>query len=462
MKSFRKIFICAGILSVIFAASSPDGWAMAKRPPAAGEVKDAEVPKIILTITEAYDRSLRQSETVAISREAIAQTRADWLKAAGEAIGDGDLIMTDMFQDPATSGDSVGSVGGTLTSAERRERRMVFSQPIFQGFKTLGSVIGAGSLSKQRKEEYKRSKEVLFLDVSQAFYEYLRLREDLRTIEKTHGLFEERVQQLKEREEVGRSRISEIATARSRMKTLEAELARSRRLFSIAGTLLEFYTGIPTEEVVYKDLSLPEADLDAPLDPKAIASQRTDVKAAFQAMKTAKQALVVAQSDLWPTISMDATHYEMREGFQSGIDWDVLFKVNVPLYRGGTTLGEIKSKYSDWRKAKLNYSLTKRRAQLEIKEAYDNWRGSVEQDKAFKEAVRAAEENYKLQQEDYAKNLVNNLDVLDAMEDFFSTARDAHQAYYQMKQNYWRYKIAVGECCSVEALSAAGETENES
>ncbi len=448
--------------------SPADARAMAKRPPVSESAEPAEVPKINMTIGQAYTRALRQSETVAISRESVEQTKADWLKATGEAIGDGDFVITDSFQDASGGDSSAGgsSVGGTLTSAERRERKFVFSQPIFQGFRTLGAVVGAGSRSKQRKAEYKHAKEVLFLEVSQAFYEYLRLKEDLNTIEDIHKLFEDRIGQLKEREEVGRSRVSEISTARARMKTLEAELAQSRRLFSISGTVLEFYTGIPKEEAVYEDLPLPDEALGEPVDPVLTAQKRQDVKAAYQAMKTAKQAVVVAQSDLWPTISLDGNHYEMREGFQSGIDWDVLFKINIPLYRGGTNFGELKEAVSDWKKAKLNYSLVKRRAELEIKEAYDNWRGSVEQDKAFQEAVRAAKENYDIQQDDYSKNLVNNLDVLAALEELFSTSRNAHQTHYIMKQNYWRYKTAIGECCQTEPVDppaeATAETEDES
>ncbi len=451
-----KLSLFVLFLLVVASSAVPlSAWAMAKRPPIPPSETSTEQPKRVLTLEEAYELALRRSEVIAIKREEISKTWAAWLKSSGEAIGDADFVITDSMQDSRQGGGGEGSsVGSTFSAAERRERKIVFSQPLFQGFKTMGAVAGAGSLKKQRLEEHERAKEILFLEIVDAFYGLMQQKKDLETIEGIHKLFEERVEELKQREEVGRSRLSELSTAGAKMRILEAQLAQARGAYAIGGSLMEFYTGLPGEEVSYQEEDLQGMPLVPPANFELLAEERADVEAANQAEKTAKQAIIVAQSGLWPRITLDANHYEHREGFQSDIDWDLLFKINVPLFRGGETLGEIKETYSEWKQAQLNYSLVKRQAELEIKSSYQNWLAAQEQNKAFIQAVKAAQENYRLQKEDYVRSLVNNLDVLSALEELFNTSKEGNRAHYEMKQNYWRYQTAVGNCCTAQEHSA--------
>lgn len=449
-------------LTFLFLLTSPGVLAMAKRPPAPlSPAQNASAnEKRILTLNEAFTLALRRSEVIAIKREEIAKTRAAWLKASGDVVGDGDFVITDFLQDTqrgsASSGESVGS---TLSAAERRERKFVFSQPLFQGFRSLGAVAGAGSLTRQRTQEHLRAKELLFLEVMEAFYGLRQQQKDFETIEGIHQLFEERTTELNDRIKVGRSRDSELSTANAKMKILEAQLAKARGAVVIAESLMEFYTGVPSGDAVYREEKIPADAIVEPLRYDLLADARPDVEAAKQAAKTARQALIVAQSDLWPRITLDSNQYEKREGFQSDINWDVLFKINVPLFRGGETVGEVKETYSEWKQARLNYSYVKRQAELEIKESYQKWAAALQQNKAFRQAVKAAQENYQLQKDDYGKNLVNNLDVLAALEELFNTSREANQINYEMKRHYWRYQTAVGGCCVESAAPEASMPE---
>lgn len=444
---------------VLFLLSSPV-FAMGKKPEAPVPVPTnvASLPKRYLTLEDAYELALRRSETIAISHEEIAKAKADWLRATGDFIGDADFIMTNRQQD-ALLGSGEAGVGGTLNSVERRERRIVVTQPLFQGFRSWGALTGAGNLSRQRRNEYLRSKELLFLDVSAAFYRLILQKKDVETIEGISSLLQERLQELSEREEIGRSRPSEGANARSRVKIIEARLAVSRGALAIAESLMEFYTGVPSNEAVYEDQEVPKKDIEWDQTYALLADERADVRAASEAMKVAKKAIIVAQSELWPEINLDATHYEMREGFQSGIDWDVLFTVSVPLYKGGETLAEIKEAYSNWKQAKWHHARTKREAERDIRDAHQNWLASLAESEAYRQAVKASEQNYRLQKEDYERSLVNNLEVLAALEELFNTSRDANITFYQMKENYWRLQTAVGNCCPDAApdVSAAGE-----
>ena len=67
--------------------------------------------------------------------------------------------------------------------------------------------------------------------------------------------------------------------------------------------------------------------------------------------------------------------------------------------------------------------------------------------RALELALKGTEENYRLQRDEYKRNLVSNLDVLEALESLIETRREASRLLYETKQNYWRLKIATGVCC---------------
>ena len=433
------------ILFALFLTPSP-AWPMAKRPdvsqgPNTPALKSAPFP---LKLWDCYELALERSETVAIQKEEIKEAEAQFFLAASEALGDVDFEITDRWQDIQKSSGE-GSIGSSLSDPARIERKFVIQQPLFQGFKALGALTGAGSLKREQKEEWRRAKELLFLDVARAFYGLLREKRDLETIDGILALFRKRLRELRSRERIGRSRTSEVVTAKSRMKILEAERSRIRGAHAVAQDLLEFLTGTGVSGRVLEDEEVEREgvfELEHYLD---LIPERSDVEAARQSVKTAWRGVLVEQSRLWPEISLEHNQYERREGFQSNIDWDFLFKVNVPLFRGGESVGKIKEAVSRWKKEKLNHSLVLREAELDVKGAYQNWASSLEESDALDEAVRASEENFRIQQEEYRRNLVSNLEVLEALATLHETRREANRAFYEMKINYWGVRVASGE-----------------
>ena len=439
----QRILGTGFIFPFIFILFSQTAWPMGKRPPLPEEIPAPQtLPRP--TLEECFELALERSETVAIEKEQIEEAESQFFIAASEALGDVHFEMTDKRQDIRKGGGG-GEVASSFNDPVRRERKFVIKQPLFQGFKALGALTGAGSLRKSEKEEWQRAKELLFLDVARAFYGLLRERKELEIATGTHSLLGVRVRELEERERIGRSRPSEVATAKSHLRIVEAERAKIRGLAAVARHVLEFLTGLDLEGRELQEEEVPGEEAGGIATYLADLDSRHDVEAARQSAKTAWRGVIVAQSGFWPDLSIEHNQYERREGFQSDLDWDFLFKINIPLFQGGGALGNFKKSLSQWRQEKLNYSRVKREAELDIKENYEYWKASLEESRSLEEAVRAAEENLRLQSGEYARNLVSNLDVLAALESLHTTRRDANLAHYEMKENYWKLKVAAGE-----------------
>ena len=439
--------------------SSP-AWAMAHRPPVDKPAPvERGTPSAPLSLEDCYELALKRSETVAIQKEDIKEAEAQFFIAASEALGDVHFVMDRTFQEDLKGGGDTSSTGRSSTDPDKRERRIVITQPLFQGFKALGALIGAGSLRKEQKEEWLRAQELLFLDVVQAYYGFLKEKKDLETIDGIYSLYKERVRELEEREAIGRSRTSEVITAKARMKTLEAERAHVRGTLSVSRSVLEFLTGIKWEGQTLSDEPVSEEPPQELYAYLTKVDERSDVEGARQAVKTAKQGILVAQSQFWPELSIENNQYIRREGLQSNIDWDLLFKIDVPLFQGGEAIGNVKKAVSGWKKKKLNYSKVRREAELEIKKHYENWLASVSEARSLGEAVKASEENFRLQKEDYSHNLVSNLDVLEALQELLQTRRDANRAHYEMKQHYWAFQVSTGDLDGLAPSLRASRSE---
>ena len=218
------------IISFVFV---PTVWAMAKRPPApemtVASAKATKTDDSGITLQNAYQLALKQSETLAKANVDVEMSWANFLKASGDFIGEGNFIITDFRQQPqkSTSEDGSGSTSSALRN-ETRQRKFVFTQPIFQGFKSLGAIQGAGSLRSQRVNEKRRAEQLLFQDVVNSFYSVLKYEKDIKITNETIQLLERRVNDLDEREKIGKSRTSEVATAKTRRNTLEANLAQMK------------------------------------------------------------------------------------------------------------------------------------------------------------------------------------------------------------------------------------------
>ena len=395
-----------------------------------------------LTLEDCFKLALDVSDTVAIQREAIARANAQMFIAASEALPEIDYVMT---RERQNNPGSVATNGGAAIDPDVQQRAFTFSQPVFQGFKAVGAISGAGSFKQQQKDTWIRTKELLYQDVAAAFYGVLRYQKEIKITREIHELLEQRIKELKEREKIGRSRASEVATARTGLDSLEADLAGMKGSLATFQFLLEFLIGMEIQNRKLEDKGDQDSSTLNLTDCLTKAFSRSDVKAAEQAVKTAWRGIVVAQSGFWPAINLNHTQFVHREGVYSNVDWDLLLTMTVPLFSGTKTIGQVKDAVGILKQQKSSFSLAKRQAVLEIKQSYDGWRFAREEYLAFRKAVDSATESYKLQSEEYRRSLVSNLDVLAALQSLNNTRTSENQAFYQMKLDEARIKVAIGE-----------------
>lgn len=389
-----------------------------------------------LTLRDCYALARKRSETIAIEQELLKQTEGRFLQALSGIMPRASFSSFDKRQD--------GSGGSAFTLKSVPERKFVFSQPLFSGFKEFAAMAGSRAERRQRTYDVQRARQLLFTDVADAFHLLLEQRQDLAALEATRSALSQRIDELKDRQQLGRSRPSEVVSAEAQLRRVEADIEEVRGQEVATRHLLEFLTGLDQIDAV-ADEDVPAPALDAEAAYMAKASARPDVRAAEEAWRVARKSLLVAQAKFWPTVDAEGNYYTDRVGAAADVDWDVVLKVEVPLFQGGETVGAVKEAASKARQAKLEFERTQRLALLDIRDVYAKLHTACDRLAALQKALAASEENYRLQLEDYRLSLVNNLDVLKTLQEFEDARRDVIHATHESQRVYWQLRVATGE-----------------
>ncbi len=415
---------------VFLLAASPSLW--------------ADEPKT-LTLQECYQLALKQSEEVAIHGEVIQEAQGRLYQALNQVLPDVRFLITrqdqDAPSDPVSGADSASS---NLLRPSTPQKKFVFSQPLFSGFKEFAALQGAGAEKEQRRQELRKAKETLFIDVMDAFYALAQARKDVLILQEIQQIMKKRIRELSERVRIGRSRNSELRSAISDSKMIDADLEKSRRVEMVTRLLLEFYIGKEWQGEL-SDVMDFHPFLSDSLAYLVKRDQRSDTRAAEEAYRLAQKKVIVAQAGFFPTVKVDGNYYTQRVGFQSGTDWDTLLTVDVPIFKGTDTVGKVKESVAQREEARLRWELVKRQAEMDIKNTFKIFQSSLSEEKALLEAVIAAKESYALLAQDYQHNLASNLEVLDGLKRTEEAMRRLNQVSKETKKNYWRLKIAIGE-----------------
>jgi outer membrane protein len=381
-----------------------------------------------MTLKQAYDLALKRSEQLAIRQQLIKQAEARFSQSLSGILPKASFEYGITYEQ-----------GGDRSL----ESRFTFSQPLFSGFKEFAAMAGSKAERRQRVAEERRARQTLFVDVADAFYFYGMYQEELKSTESIAKALQDRLGELESRVKLGRSRQSELASSESRLRRAEADIEQTSSDMLVARELLEFLTGTEVSSIVADDAE-PVLEEQTKDQLAAYAVVRPDVAAAREAMTVAAKSLVVARAGYWPEVSADANYYTEKSSSTTP-DWDVGLKVSVPIFQGGLVKGQVSEAAALLEQAKLNLSETHRLALMDVRQSYTRYEKSLRRNQALKKAEEAATKNFELQTADYSHNMVNNLDVLQALQDLEDMRRSYIGSVMDVKRYYWQFRVASGE-----------------
>ncbi|MCG3203628.1 MAG: hypothetical protein KCHDKBKB_00299 [Elusimicrobia bacterium] len=400
------------------------------------------IPPLGLTLKECYQLAVNRSERLLISQENMIQAQARRKQALGAVLPDVRWLLATTWQDTTgTQSDGDGDRSSVIRE-ERTESKFQVKQPLFQGFKEFSAISGYKAEERRAQAQLMSESVALFLEVAKAFYQVLQLetlREDLRM---SIDLAEDRLKELKERTRLGKSRESEVLSSESQLASLEALVARNEGNILSARYALAFLVGLRAKDLKIRDEAFPFT-FESEEQVLGLGQNRSDLRALKEDVEAKRAGVRVARSGYYPYANVLGNYYTHRVGTQENVDWDVAFNLDVPFFQGGGVKALSEEALSRLNQSELNLERQTRVVETEIGQAFATLQSSIEETAALEEAYKKAKRSYDSQVKEYRYGLLNNLEVLQAMNSMLNLKVQYDTAVLQAKLDHFKLKAVI-------------------
>ena len=228
----------------------------------------------------------------------------------------------------------------------------------------------------------------------------------------------------------------------TQLYTLEDQIESVKGQELVARELLAFLIGREISEIME-----PEGDFSLKPESEYLdnAPSRPDVRAANFAWQADLKGVLAARSGYYPQVNLEGDYYTHRANPPADSSWGALITVYLPIFEGTITYGQVKQAIAIAKESELLFQRAGRVAASEIHDAYVYAKADILRVGILDRALKSAEKNYDLQQQDYRLSVVNNLDVLAALQSLENVRRSFIHISNERKRFYWQLLVAAGE-----------------
>ncbi len=335
---------------------------------------------------------------------------------------------------------------------------LTFSQPLY-----VGGKVGAAMKIARYYEEY--SKEVLrqveadiVFQAESIFFAAALAESNLEVIRKAYEQLNYNLEVVEK--QYGQGMISEYERLRARVEkgNLEPQLIGAESEVSLAQKRLKSFLGLPLNEEITLAIDLSDTSIVTlpALDSleSAALNNRPELRQADLQKKVYDKAVRIAKGNwIYPNVSFNTTYqvtassddFKLREREVSK-SWSAALVINIPLFDGGKTIGEVRKARVDYYNAMLAEQQALDDIRLEVEQANDNLQMARKALEVQKETITQAEEGLRIANLRYQSGIGTQLEVLSAQTALTDARTNLARAIY----NYRLARAALKKAISVE------------
>nr|WP_061248272.1 TolC family protein [Leptospira alstonii] len=412
-------------------------------------------PEQELTIDELYSFAVERTERIALKEEAIQQADSQKAAAFASFFPSLSLVYNKFYRipgpnshfnpyytepNPLTGGSTTSSLPPTVGPGTR----LLLTIPILNGVSQYTTYKAAGALTNVRLNEARYESGRLYLEIAQAYYNVLQLKEVILLEEKKTELVRKTIQERRRLFSLGRITRADLNGTEADFSRSEAILEDFRYQLKQAEMALESLVGAGESGL---RLSIPKEVITIPhnLLPEERISKRYDVIAAKENLRMAELNLKKAWGGHLPSVTLNNYYTIPEHNTTPNKDITMQLSINVPLLSAGTITAGVKQAESAVRQAELQLSQAKRIATDEIRKSYESSLNSSRLLSLYSKARNSAESNLSGQRRGFSFKSVSRLELLISETSFLDSEIAYRRAYYQHSLNTIWYSVAIGE-----------------
>ena len=362
----------------------------------------------------------------------------------------GDLSYSQTFQNINSSENQVYSAGST--NYDSQTYGVSLTQPIFR-YATFVSIAQAKTVLNRSALELEKARQDLALRVAEAYMDVLLTKDKLAAIKAEESAVELHHVRAKERSEKGMAPITDRYDTEARLAAVRAQRLEAENVLSDAFQSLAEICGVPALEVksLKEEIQLTQPSPEN-IDNWMEAGAKQNLEILIQKLKAeiADKEVGRQKSAHYPTLDLQGNYIttdtkgSLFGGGSNTSNYDLMFKLNIPIYEGGIITSKTREAADLHQSALQGSTKQNRAAERKIRATYNGVVSAMARVMAMKKSVEAQMLVVEAKEEGFKAGLYISLAVLDAMQDLYRYKKDYSQARNDYILNSFRLKHAVG------------------
>ncbi len=331
---------------------------------------------------------------------------------------------------------------------------VTLNQPLFNLPAWFGYKQGV-SLSEQAEAQFSADQQALIIRVSEAYFNVLRAVDNLETSIAEEKALNHRLQQTKQRFEVGLTAITDVHEAQAAYDTATAATLQARGNLGIVFEEMEAITGTTLKNIAPLSEKFPVIK-PTPAERSEwveFALQNNfDLKVAKLSSDASRQNAKAKKAAHYPTLTGSLSYQDSdNESDIAGVPNDsaskthtVAVRLDVPIYSGGSVSGQRRQAYQQFMQNQELYNKAQRDTIQGARSLHLQVVTNVAQVKARAQAITSSLSALEATQAGYDVGTRNLVDVLVAQQNVYEARRNYSTALYDYVVNTLKLKEVAG------------------
>jgi len=417
---------------------------------ARGELTEEQLPTLQLSLTEAIQAALDNNPNIRLFRERILAAKSASRTQLGALLPN--VASTGKFNNQTFF---LGTIGGApvrtdpfdIVDGRASMTQSLFSLSLINRWRASRSAFEVAEL------ESATSKNDTGASVGLHYFETLRHQETLAARRANVALYEDLVDFVKSRQSGGMAMGLDTARLESQLENERQRLEIARGDMERAKLILLNTIGIGfdaklalTDEMKGYDGAIPhlESALETAL------SERPEMKAQLQRIRTAELTLSAAKGERLPSLSGQGDYGLIGNKIDNNLGtYNVGVLLSVPIYDGGQREGRIGEVHSQLNQETIKLALVKNQVIMELREALVTLKASMEQLRIAKNGLTASTTELTLARERFRVLSSNTLELSNALFSLVRARDNMIDALFRVNASRVNLARARGEAASI-------------
>lgn len=320
---------------------------------------------------------------------------------------------------------------------------LVLKQPLFHG--GILSAIDREKASRETSRLMTKQNDLnLYSDVAQSYYHIQILEGSLDILNEVNRNSSKRVDILKRRVKIGKSRETDLLTNQLQSNDIAVELRQAKTDLENERQRFSNLTNLPANSKIKISLVIPSLkplsfyieksknSLDLQIQQKNVyISEKTESIASAQHLPSVDLSLAASKGDI---------SYTTR-----GTQYSGGVTLTLPLFEGGGISAQADAAAMKKLTEKSKLNLLQTSLDTSVRNEYAQLSKWIEFYKTYANSIKIAERNYRVSNRDYELGLISNLDLLTALNTYLTTKKNLDNTYFQMKMSELSLAKLIGE-----------------